>query len=288
MQASKGDGLPERVCVPCISELNRACAFKKKCEQSDYTLRAYLDKLSPSETTKRLPLIQEVTNGMNEPTLDEEPDRKEVIIFVEEFPPLNPTNNDEEIAEEDDQLGDQIYHCSVCLTGFESNTQLKQHYLDVHAAIQCKEEIIDEQISNSDDECDTFEDMNNINEDDGTIKSEGHDEDQLDSPPKKSSTGKMKSRTRSEETFQCDICQRSYIEKRSLFKHIMERHAAPPEFSCYNCKMIFADRNQYWDHVKSIHPTATHVMHHNKRKAFDCLHCEQSFTNKRNRDDHQR
>lgn len=50
-QPSKGDGLPEKVCINCISEMNRTALLKKKCEQSDYTLRAYLNRMRPSRMT---------------------------------------------------------------------------------------------------------------------------------------------------------------------------------------------------------------------------------------------
>lgn len=76
-QASKGDGLPEKVCVACINELNRAFAFNRKCEQSDYTLRAYLDQMRRSKTANNLPQIKktidEVDNAFENLDAEREP-----------------------------------------------------------------------------------------------------------------------------------------------------------------------------------------------------------------------
>lgn len=66
---------------------------------------------------------------------------KDVIIFAEESDTLGrieTANVVEEELEHDIQPGDTIYQCSVCSTGFFSNTHLKQHLLDDHDALHCK------------------------------------------------------------------------------------------------------------------------------------------------------
>lgn len=275
-QASKGDGLPENVCVPCINELDRACAFRKKCEQTDITLRACLVKKS--------------MDGVNESMIvNEEQDRKDIMIFTEDLPILAPISNAVVLGKQ--KYGhpeDQILQCSICSTEFDSNTQLKQHLLDSHAAIHCKEEIIDEPSPNSDDGCDIHEDTSFMNDDDWDIKNEGQDEEQLNFTSKKLPTGRRNSRHFGQGAFQCDICHKFYEEKKHLFKHILERHAAPTEYCCSVCKLIVPDREQVTEHMKSQHPTAKHAIQHARRKRFNCAHCEQSFTHKLKRDEHQR
>ena len=45
LQAMENDGLPENVCISCVSEINKAVSFKQKCERSEYTLRKYLHQV---------------------------------------------------------------------------------------------------------------------------------------------------------------------------------------------------------------------------------------------------
>lgn len=42
------DGLPEKMCLNCISEMNQAFAFKQKCERSEKTLCTYLAQMNLS------------------------------------------------------------------------------------------------------------------------------------------------------------------------------------------------------------------------------------------------
>ncbi|XP_055852440.1 zinc finger protein ZFP2 [Episyrphus balteatus] len=43
VEFKKGDGMPEKVCITCISEINRCYSFKMKCDNSDRTLRQLLN-----------------------------------------------------------------------------------------------------------------------------------------------------------------------------------------------------------------------------------------------------
>lgn len=38
------DGLPQNICVQCISDVSTAYKFKQKCEQADNTLRSFAEK----------------------------------------------------------------------------------------------------------------------------------------------------------------------------------------------------------------------------------------------------
>lgn len=42
LQARQGDCLPGKVCLTCISEINRAVSFKQKCERSEHTLQMHI------------------------------------------------------------------------------------------------------------------------------------------------------------------------------------------------------------------------------------------------------
>lgn len=111
-QPSKGDGLPEKVCINCISEMNRAFLLKKKCEQSDNTLRAYLNQMRHSRTAnnfKRLLLKRQDGRITNENTS---------II------------NDSQIQE--NQSGS--YQCGICHNTFAELRILLGHIAKSHGS----------------------------------------------------------------------------------------------------------------------------------------------------------
>lgn len=59
-QVSKGDGLPENVCLNCVHQMNSAFLFRKLCEKSDTTLRECAKSWLP------LPLEVEISKLKNQ------------------------------------------------------------------------------------------------------------------------------------------------------------------------------------------------------------------------------
>lgn len=62
MQAFKDDGLPENICITCLSEINQAVSFKQKCERSDFTLKIYLQQTHMNDTGSKIESVQSIEN----------------------------------------------------------------------------------------------------------------------------------------------------------------------------------------------------------------------------------
>lgn len=239
----KGDGLPEKVCVACINELKRMFVFKQRCEESDFTLRAYFKKNSCTKTSTESPqtgfCIDEVktvegTYQIN--YLDE--DEKNVIKFTnEQDKTRNVDVQDEEMKKGNPGPSGQMSQCSICLIGFDTDAQLQLHLLDDHATIQCKEEIIDEPCTGVDDGCAPYDNLIFINQNELIIKDEVDDGEQIDnlelSPAPDSSTH-FTSNTLIDAAFKCDICKKKFSKKTFIKRHIMRCHMPS---KCYGCKL---------------------------------------------------
>lgn len=220
-QATKGDGLPEKLCITCINEFQRMFLFKQKCEKSDSTLRAYLKKNSTTKTSTASPQA-----------FSKEQDTSSLIENVD---PLQG-----ELEQEDPGPGGHTLQCSVCLTGFDTDAQLKIHLLDDHATIQCKEEIIDETCTGVDDGCGTFENVIIMNQNELTVKDEVEEDEQNDnlelSSARDSSTH-FTSNTHTDPTFQCDICKKMFGKKTLLKQHIKRCHITSKRYECKSCPL---------------------------------------------------
>lgn len=126
LQAFDGDGLPEHVCITCISELNRAYSFKQKCERSEYTLRMYLQVPMEEEQTKRKDTVESIEPQVTV-TVPESPKEQKIQIMVLSRPSLLTSQSATSF----------VYQCSSCAATFLSLDTLKQHIITVHNAVQC-------------------------------------------------------------------------------------------------------------------------------------------------------
>lgn len=224
--------MPDKVCFTCNNELQRVFLFKQKCEQSDLTLRAYLEKNSSTGATTELPQIgiriddvKTVDGTFN--YIKEKQTENNAKIFTKENDAIKNLAAQKEELKQDDQPADQNWQCSFCLTGFDSDARLKLHLLDDHSAIQCKEEIIDEPFTGDEDGCETLENVCFINQDELIIKHEIDEEEPLD-------TFVDASNTSVDASFQCDICKKKFSQKTYIERHIMRCHMPS---KCYGCKL---------------------------------------------------
>lgn len=137
LQALKGDGLPESLCISCISELNRAYSFKQKCERSESTLKMYFQQIKPADEQTKVANAEQPMpqNELIEHRI-ENASGKNMIIFM----PKNVAFSNE--ANKHSDIGDQIsmiYECSSCSERFISDSTLRKHLLNEHEAHYCEE-----------------------------------------------------------------------------------------------------------------------------------------------------
>lgn len=159
--------------------------------------------------------------------MEEEPDSKDVIVFTEDLPTLNLIENAVSLNEQDEH-----------------------HVFDGHAAIHCKKEIIIEPTASIID-MDGFEDMRIANEDSSPIKIEIHEDQQINNDQQENFTDHVSSKKRTPASFQCDYCQRVFIKKLNISKH-MKCHMA--EISCSKCQGKFTEKHKYLLHISTVHP----------------------------------
>lgn len=183
------------------------------------------------------------------------------------------------------------YNCEVCALEFADKQAFNSHCMNFHAIQDTVEDFIDETMDN-DDVCDTYEDLQIINEEDSNLKNEIQDDEQIvieeySLPMQKSSTdGKFycsicnavfakqlslnihfNSKKCTQASFECDICQRVFAKKKNLSQH-MKCHVAPTEFTCTKCQVQFKEKDQYMVHMKNQHAMAK------RHKCTQCSKCK--------------
>lgn len=208
-----------------------------------------MNKIGPSETELsviRIPIDEKCT------------------VFAEDLPTLDSIKNDGALGND----AHKNYQCAVCLIEFDTNTQLKQHFHDEHEAIHAKEEIIDERSTNSDDGCDTYEDMSFMNEDEMVIKDEINIEEQTELTSKILATKKVNLLNTIPTDFQCEYCQKFYADKKCLTRHI-KIHLESGK--CTKCQLKFTKREEYLMHMRAQHPADK------KYKCTLCSNCKYRF-----------
>lgn len=147
--------------------------------------------------------------------MEEERDRKDVIVFTEEFPALDAIE--------------------------QADSTTEQHFFGDHIAISCKEETLDElSIPGNADEYDTCEDMHTINIDVSIIKNEIHDDkrkvsEKLSQPP--DSIG-----AHAKSSFQCEVCKKTFSHKKCIKRHIIHKHTTDSKYKCSVCNKCKCDR----------------------------------------------
>lgn len=150
VQAFKNDGLPENVCIGCLSEINRAFSFKTRSERSENTLRQYLNRLSNKSQISTSSVMSGRTDDGNYEIIevDEEShitessdnfkmemenvesshatssndilDRRKVVVLTSSENSPNPIN--------------VVYECHVCYDTFDSISLSEQHMTKFHAS----------------------------------------------------------------------------------------------------------------------------------------------------------
>ena len=69
--------------------------------------------------------------------------------------------------------------------------------------------------------------------------------------------------------FKCDFCEKSFIRKDYLERHIIAVHDESRGHICNNCGKVLTSKRNLEDHIKSVHEG---------QKDFQCHFCDKAFT----------
>lgn len=150
-QAIKDDGLPQNVCIGCLSEIYRAFSFKCRSERSENTLRQYLNRLTVEKETEAStnPVSSDTTEDLKYEIIEEE-EEQSITKAELTVKSKNGMENDESsgissnvldrrkvfVLTPNDNLSNPInvvYECHLCYDTFESISSCEQHMTKFHS-----------------------------------------------------------------------------------------------------------------------------------------------------------
>lgn len=229
-QARQGDCLPGNVCSECCTEINRAVSFKQKCERSEHTLQIYIQqhKFVKNE-------MHDEIDGINYEL--QMPDAKYNFI---------------ESTEEIGDLRDVLITGSLGAEDRDDKEGVIKYNLDVISDNSFENDGVTIQAV-------SYE-STGFNEDssqDGSVK-------KVEINPPLIITKKVIL-----SPFKCDKCNGTFATKKSLGIHVRYNKCVEKSYECHICKRVFISRRTLTLHMP------THL-----DKRFQCDRCDRQFTRK--------
>ncbi|VEN62359.1 unnamed protein product [Callosobruchus maculatus] len=141
LEVFEGDGLPDKICSPCIFQLEKSYNFRKKCEQSDMKLRLHLKELRESSCEEDETMETEENNEDEgkDNTNEAEPSTEEDLVGVTKVTYIQPDQGQENIQpenitlplEQDESIKDActLKDCRVKTETVEDNETEEQTFL---------------------------------------------------------------------------------------------------------------------------------------------------------------
>ena len=64
---------------------------------------------------------------------------------------------------------------------------------------------------------------------------------------------KVKQEVNDSHKFQCEMCEKSYFERKCLYRHINLKHKTPRDFKCEICDVSYSYKSSLTRHVQKVH-----------------------------------
>lgn len=207
----KCDGMPEKVCLTCISEINRCYSFKIKCDNSENTLRQLLK--IPYESKQLTVPVDDIENQTNtiesnssHPDCNEQDQtHTEQDTWENPHDPKECTETNLVLEEEDEKQASDVDSKE---NEIPEDGKEKQHILD--------------EDQNSGDYSIIFSKFINDTQDESQIVE--HTEDVSPNEPHELLSSNENSSKPNKFEYKCSMCPMSFVHKRNLEKHKNKIH----------------------------------------------------------------
>lgn len=257
LQAQPSDGLPQQVCITCISEINSAVSFKQKCERSERTLYSCL---------QRKPQLVDEPTACADPQIDDTVDQKfNIDIIYNDVDTQSGRISNRTPVEEDVEDFNMTYMRS------------EDDYLDSIDEPQDVEYIDEDALSEkptspgSAHDSDSVIDPHAHNDADDNVHENSADDytdsefAQLSVPPNQPSNTVD---SQPPAPYQCPKCSATFVTERSLRIHAKTNKCTVHTFECPTCKRVFIHRRNLRMHMQQQHSADVA-----ERTCTDCARC---------------
>ncbi|XP_060526466.1 zinc finger protein OZF-like [Cylas formicarius] len=285
VQMVQGDGLPHQICTQCITNVNKAYAFKQLCEKSDASLRNYVnmnympqnnivqinevrhDIFENNEVLPQNSLFQDIFNDPEQSLVDNFTQQANTVVsdlaetmqslqtIAEQCLPASwendnqicPINADE--TSNNFNLVDNLYKCQFCEDIFKDEWSLSEHTKN-HS---CQDKYFCTNITSELTKSMLLEYSFDTNSKDNFM---------------------FENIEPANENLLCSICDRTFTDQKYLKKHLKDIHFL--ETSCiqeekkHNCTACGKRYKQYKDLM-------LHMRTHTGERPLKCEICSRTF-----------
>lgn len=245
LQIHYNDGMPRNMCSPCVTDINTAYSFRKRCEQSDMMLREYISRKKQDGSGA------DGGNAVKVELFDIKPE----ITFIDADP----------------LIGEKCFAVSIrdgrgvgVMDGNPEEGLIEALDDDDDGEVYRGDDMIQaEFIDNSDGDSDVDYAGGSLDDLIEEVDTEGEEE-----KPRTRQTRGRKGHGYTKikgGTFACDSCERVFSDKRGITNHV-KQHEPKEMKECPTCGRNFSSSYHLSRHMK-IHD-----------EEVQCEHCERKFS----------
>ncbi|XP_023170484.2 zinc finger protein 572 [Drosophila hydei] len=233
------DGLPQKICLSCIRDIQTAFAFKRRCEKSYQVLDEKLKKKNKKLDAKNLEVPKDETGDLlsTEGNLHEERDNDNNCISTKSSTVAAPNHSPSRLQQKSSEVSIQSELLEI------EPWELSEPEMDIGCIKVEKEDQPDESIPQTD---------------------EANNQEELDF----SAVDDMSPSTDGKKfQFTCPHCPKSFSQKCHLNSHI-RTHTGERPYQCPHCPKAFSQASNL----------RKHICIHSGERPFKCPHCMRGFT----------
>lgn len=281
---SRGDDLPQQICVQCVLQISRAYTLRLQCEKSDQLLRLYLARRAETGDQEGIIATSEVEVEQQQPN--------QFVVDLNAGPFIRLTRESTFTPSETE--------CTESLSQKSAEGLSNPPIKDRQTQMQMLEEE-DEEDEVEEDGVDDTDAVLNLNEGDCESPAATDDEDEEEMPDTNDIYGEVLDElnsmvaaavavvtsdtnsnfldstelpsTSTTTAFVCDKCQMTYDNQATLTYHQQKVH--PPLNSPIECDVCGKS-------FRAQKPVRRHMKTHFAKKPHECLTCGASFADKSN------